>query len=176
MTQVEKPKTIEGRQAPKRPKDVKCDIYNIKQNKEQYVCAVGILENHPYEVFVFKGDKIDLDKGFISKVKSGVYALLDSNKNVIIPNLSKLMEPDIEDFTRQVSLGIRHSGSIKFTVDQLNKSSNSINCFAKVLARTLKKYILDGEKSGESCPDCGEKLTFESGCVSCHNCGFSKCG
>lgn len=163
------------RSAPKRPKDVKCDIYNIKQNKEQYVCAVGILENHPYEVFVFKGDKIDLDKGFISKVKSGVYALLDSNKNVIIPNLSKLMEPNIEDFTRQVSLGIRHSGSIKFTVDQLNKSSNSINCFAKVLARTLKKYILDGEKSGESCPDCGEKLIFTSGCKSCNNCGYSKC-
>lgn len=169
--------TIElDRSAPKRPKDVKCDIYNIKQNKEQYVCAVGVLNDHPYEVFVFKGDKINISKGFISKVKSGIYSLLDENKKVIIPDLSELMNPDIEDFTRQVSLGIRHSGTIKFTVEQLNKSNNSINCFAKVLSRTLKKYIPDGEKSGESCPECGEKLIFTSGCKSCNNCGYSRCG
>ena len=28
----------------------------------------------------------------------------------------------------------------------------------------------------EQCPDCGSKaLAFESGCVTCRSCGFSKC-
>ena len=26
------------------------------------------------------------------------------------------------------------------------------------------------------CPECGEKLEHEGGCVSCRNCGYSKCG
>ena len=25
------------------------------------------------------------------------------------------------------------------------------------------------------CPECGNKLSNEGGCVVCHNCGFSKC-
>ena len=28
----------------------------------------------------------------------------------------------------------------------------------------------------EQCPDCGDRaLAFESGCVTCRSCGFSKC-
>lgn len=30
--------------------------------------------------------------------------------------------------------------------------------------------------SGEVCPDCGSELTFEGGCNTCKNCGWSKCG
>ena len=26
------------------------------------------------------------------------------------------------------------------------------------------------------CPDCGEPVTYEGGCVVCHSCGWSKCG
>ena len=25
------------------------------------------------------------------------------------------------------------------------------------------------------CPECGEPLAFEGGCIICHNCGYSKC-
>ena len=25
------------------------------------------------------------------------------------------------------------------------------------------------------CPECGEPLVYEGGCVSCKNCGYSKC-
>lgn len=27
-----------------------------------------------------------------------------------------------------------------------------------------------------ACPDCGDMLTYEEGCLNCHTCGFSKCG
>lgn len=28
----------------------------------------------------------------------------------------------------------------------------------------------------EQCPECGAELVHENGCVSCKNCGYSKCG
>ena len=48
-----------------------------------------------------------------------------------------------------------------------------------------KKYLGNGANkgskqqpslSGETCPDCGEKISFEEGCMNCHFCGFTKCG
>ncbi len=32
------------------------------------------------------------------------------------------------------------------------------------------------EKDGRGCPDCGQPLEHEGGCVICRACGFSKCG
>ena len=47
LTQVEKPKTIEGRQAPKRPKVLEADYYQVKVKKEQFIVLVGLLEGKP---------------------------------------------------------------------------------------------------------------------------------
>jgi len=66
------------------------------------------------------------------------------------------------------------------------------------IAKVLRSHFVAKEKSGEEaspvaeanggtqkvstdlmleqCPDCGSKaLAFESGCVTCRGCGFSKC-
>jgi ribonucleoside-diphosphate reductase alpha chain len=29
---------------------------------------------------------------------------------------------------------------------------------------------------GEKCPECGQTISFEEGCMMCHFCGFNKCG
>ena len=29
---------------------------------------------------------------------------------------------------------------------------------------------------GEKCPECGQTVSFEEGCILCHFCGFNKCG
>jgi len=48
-----------------------------------------------------------------------------------------------------------------------------------------KRYLSDGSymKSkygnsllGEICPECGQTISFEEGCMICHFCGFTKCG
>ncbi len=53
------------------------------------------------------------------------------------------------------------------------------------ISRVLEKRYMQGEKhigshknslAGETCPDCGEVISFEEGCMTCHFCGFSKCG
>jgi ribonucleoside-diphosphate reductase alpha chain len=55
------------------------------------------------------------------------------------------------------------------------------------IARVLeKRYMNDKKKKnggkyrqslmGETCPDCGQTMSFEEGCMTCHFCGFTKCG
>ncbi len=39
-----------------------------------------------------------------------------------------------------------------------------------------REFLLDGEPAEGKCPDCGEILDHEGGCVICRKCGFSKCG
>lgn len=35
---------------------------------------------------------------------------------------------------------------------------------------------VSGDDENEICPACGNRLTHESGCVYCQNCGWGKCG
>ena len=45
------------------------------------------------------------------------------------------------------------------------------------VTRALKNYIKDGTKVKQACPECGqESLVYKDGCVTCVNCGHSKCG
>jgi len=39
-----------------------------------------------------------------------------------------------------------------------------------------KKTALADFGHAPACPDCGDMLTMEEGCLNCHSCGFSKCG
>ena len=79
--------------------------------------------------------------------------------------------------TRLTSTALRHGADIKFIVEQLNKCDGDLFSFTKALARVLKKYIPDGEKSTVKCNDCGsDNVIFEEGCNKCLDCGSSKCG
>jgi ribonucleoside-diphosphate reductase alpha chain len=52
------------------------------------------------------------------------------------------------------------------------------------IARVLEKRYLRGEQMkkkggslmGEVCPECNQIVSFEEGCMTCHFCGFTKCG
>ena len=45
-----------------------------------------------------------------------------------------------------------------------------------------KRYLKDehisdvNDLQGQSCPECGEALVFQEGCLICPGCGFSRCG
>ena len=166
-------------QAYKRPQDVPCDIFTTSIKGEKFIVLVGILDGYPYEVFAFKNQNINLPpQGINRKKKAGWYELISlDKKTILVENLLTSFEiPDEENTTRLISGWLRSRGDIKYVVDILNKSKGDITTFSKAIARVLKKYIKEGEKSSEKCPSCGETLIFEEGCLSCKNCGFSKCG
>lgn len=165
--------------APKRLKDMPCDIYTPVIHLQQYIVAIGLLNNKPYEIFAFKFNKnFNLDKGYIRKISRGRYDILNENKETYSEDITSEMSQVEENTTRLVSTSLRHGADIKFLVEQLSKArGNGFQDFSKVLARVLKKYIQDNEKvTGATCDNCGSSnLIYVGGCNECKDCGSSKC-
>lgn len=166
--------------APKRPKDLPCEVFSVKAHGQQYVVAVGLMDNNPYEVFSFRyNDKITLTKGFIRKNSRGRYDILADDKSSYIEDITSEMSQVEESTTRLVSTSLRHGAAITFLVEQLLKArGNGFQDFSKVMARVLKKYIKDTTVvTGVTCENCGStEIIYKDGCPQCNNCGNSKCG
>ena len=177
LTQVEKPKTIEGRQAPKRPKVLEADYYQVKVKKEQFIVLVGLLEGKPYEVFAFRPlnpVNIPSHKGTITKVSKMHYSF--DSEHINISNL-ELANTNIEEnaATLYSSMLLRHGADINYIIKTARKVNDNISSFSSAMCRILAKYIPNGEVKGETCPDCGSVLIRENGCVHCSSCGWSRC-
>lgn len=163
--------------APKRPKQLKCDVHHIKiKGDKEFFVLVGLIDGEPYEVLAGENGIISKKAkyGTVTKIKRGQYKLL-CDTGEILESVTEHSSDDEEAITRMVSTALRHGAQIEFIVHQLSKTSGHLTSFAKSLARALKKYIKDGKKvSGASCPDCGGDLKYSEGCASCA-CGYSKC-
>ncbi len=100
-----------------------------------------------------------------------------------------------EAIGRLVSLAFRSGVDAQTVVDQLKGIGGEHPVFQKdglvlsipdAISRVLEnRYLKEGtaprrkkENSllGETCPECGQTISFEEGCMTCHFCGFSKCG
>lgn len=177
LTQVEKPKTIEGRQAPKRPKVLEADYYQVKVKKEQFIVLVGLLEDKPYEVFAFRPlnpVNIPSHKGTITKVSKMHYSF--DSEHINISNL-ELANTNIEEnaATLYSSMLLRHGVDINYIIKTARKVNDNISSFSSAMCRILAKYISNEGIKGEVCPDCGGTLVREGGCIHCKDCGYSKC-
>lgn len=167
--------------AVKRPKTLPCSVYRISSKGIDYCVLVGLLEDVPYEVFAGKAADLSIPRsiktGVIVKAARGCYRLLDGDGKVICENLTEFISDEEEALTRLTSTSLRHHVPLHYLVHQLEKTKGQMNGFAKGLARTLKKYIEDGTKvSGETCPQCkGSAMRRQEGCVTCADCGYSKC-
>jgi ribonucleoside-diphosphate reductase alpha chain len=101
-----------------------------------------------------------------------------------------------EAIGRLVSLALRSGVRVEKIVEQLKGIGGEHPVFQKdglvlsipdAIGHVLeKRYLKDGnyERShkyrnslaGETCPECGQTISFEEGCMTCHFCGFTKCG
>ena len=177
LTQVEKPKTIEGRQAPKRPKELEADYYQIKSKGEQFIVLVGLLNGKPYEIFAFRplsSVNAPQHKGVITKIGKMHYSF--TSEHMKLENLQKA-NINIEEQTATLysSMLLRHGVNIKYIVKTAKKVNDNISSFSSAMCRVLSKYIPNEEIKGEVCPDCGGTLVREGGCIHCKDCGYSKC-
>jgi ribonucleoside-diphosphate reductase alpha chain len=164
--------------APKRPKSLDCEIHHTKSRGEDFFVLVSLFEGHPYEVFAGKNGCItQAKKGSLTKNKRGHYEL-KSEDGSIVENVCDLLTDEQAVITRMISLALRHGSDITFIVDQLEKSHGDMTNFGKAMARVLKKYIPDGTKvTGVACESCsGANVVRMEGCLTCKDCGASKCG
>ena len=172
---VKKPDSIPVTGAPKRPTVLPCDIHKIKVKGENFIVCVGLYEDKPYEVFVFRlKHNVELTdtKGEITKVKKGVYNLY--SKDLVIANLLNTdISVEEKAATLYSSMLLRHGVNIKYIIKTAKKVNNNITSFSSAMCRVLAKYVpvtIEGK-----CPECGEPLVHSGGCISCPSCGYSKC-
>ena len=97
-----------------------------------------------------------------------------------IGGISRLFDEEFWNYAKLISGVLRHGMPIEKTVsliESLHLDSESINTWKTGVCRALKQYIVDGTKSKEKCPSCGqETLVYQNGCLTCVSCGYSKCG
>lgn len=164
--------SFEYKDAIKRPKELDAEMHVVSAKGSKFTVIVGLVDGKAYEVFGY--DYVPEDgksrKGKLSKQARGNY-VFDGH------TITMEMSDEQAAITRLTSTALRHGADIKFIVEQLNKCDGDLFSFTKALARVLKKYIPDGEKSTVKCNDCGsDNVIFEEGCNKCLDCGSSKCG
>lgn len=176
LNKISEPITIENRQAPKRPKELIADYYQIKVKGEQFIILVGLLNDKPYEIFVFRPlhpVNIPFHKGKLIKVKKMQYKF--DSEHIQLSNL-ELANSNIEEkaTTLYTSMLLRHGVDIEYIMKTTKKVNDNIASFSSAMCRILSKYIIDKEIK-EECPECGGKLVRDGGCIHCLDCGYSKC-
>jgi ribonucleoside-diphosphate reductase alpha chain len=101
-----------------------------------------------------------------------------------------------EAIGRLVSLALRSGVKVDKIINQLKGIGGEYPIFQDgglvlsipdAISRVLEKAYITGDKAqkqhkteyslmGEKCPECGQTISFEEGCMMCHFCGFNKCG
>lgn len=180
-----KQNAIERRLAPPRPKDLPCEIQLTKAGSREFLVITGLLNGSPYEIFSIDdpGKKIALPEGrkpIVRKVEKGRYDLVfvNGSEETILENFTRVFDSPDASLARFISMALRHGTPLQFIVSQLQKDTNFTDV-ERSIARALKHYLKDGEEvitSDGICPECGTKLSFRDGCITCFNCGYSKCG
>lgn len=178
-----------------RPKELECDVVRFQNNKEKWVAFVGLLNGYPYEIFTGLQDDDEgivlpktVTKGKIIKSTGEDgrrrYDFQFENKRgykTTVEGLSEKFNPEYWNYAKLISGVLRYRMPIDHViklVGSLQLKSESINTWKNGVERALKKYIVDGtEAKGQKCPVCGqETLVYQEGCLTCKNCGASRCG
>jgi len=179
---------------PQRPLELDADVVRFQNNREQWVAFVGLLDGYPYEIFTGK-----IDEDVLPVPKSVVRGKIIKNKyqgntsydfqyidkhgySVTFQGLSRMFDKEYWNYAKLISGVLRHRMPIESVVNLVSSMSidgETINTWKNGVERALKKYIPDGTKvsSGQKCPECGStNLMYQEGCLTCPDCGASRCG
>ena len=180
---------------PKRPKVLEADVVRFKNQSEDWIAFVGLLDNRPYEIFTGLADEDALNipktvkKGQIIKNRdsNGVasydfqYSTRYGNK-ITVSGLSVKFNPEFWNYAKLLSGVLRHEMPIEHVValiSSLDLYSDTINTWKNGVERALRKFIKDGTQpsKGAKCQSCSSNnLVYQEGCLICKDCGSSKCG
>jgi ribonucleoside-diphosphate reductase alpha chain len=148
-------------------------------------------------------DRPETVDGFTTKIKTGLGNLYINVTEYegrpfevfpIIGKSGKSTTAKTEAIGRLVSLALRSGVQVGDIVEQLKGISGEHPVFQKdglvlsipdAIGKLLEKRYIKGEGrrvtdkgetlKGEKCPECGEPIAFEEGCMTCHFCGYNRC-
>lgn len=177
--------------APRRPEKLICEVLRFQNNLEEWIAFVGMLDGRPYEIFTgrrdgFMGIPNEVKAGYIIKVKNDESSRYDFQYEdkygykVTVEGLSRSFDKEYWNYAKMISGVLRHGMPLLNVVDlvsSLNLREDTLNTWKNGITRVVKKFIPDGTKSKNECPECHQDTVFfAEGCLSCSNCGHSKCG
>lgn len=179
----------------KRPQTLEADVVRFQNNKEKWIAFIGLIDGRPYEVFTGLADDEDgiliprwANKGVIIKNRNedGSSRYDFQYKNIrgyktTIEGLSHKFDPEYWNYAKLISSTLRYGMPIEKIVDLINSlqlDNESINTWKNGVVRAVKRYVEDGTKvKGQACEQCKSvNLIYQEGCLTCKDCGSSKCG
>lgn len=178
-----------------RPQVLQADVVRFQNNKDKWIAFIGLIDGRPYEIFTGLADDEDgillprwVNEGLIIKNRNedgtSRYDFQYQNKRgykTTIEGLSHKFNPEYWNYAKLISSTLRHGMSIERVVDLINSlqlDSESINTWKNGVARALKRFIEDGTLARkQKCSNCNSSnLIYQEGCLTCQDCGSSKCG
>ncbi len=178
-----------------RPKELECEVVRFQNSKDKWIAFVGLKDGRPYEIFTGLADD---EEGILlpKTVNDGkIIKTVDENGNkrydfqfvnkrgykTTVEGLSHKFDKEFWNYAKLISGVLRYGMPIDQViklVSGLQLDSESINTWKVGVERALKKYIPDGTQIQEqACPSCNQKsLVYQEGCLTCKNCGYSRCG
>ncbi|MCP9200960.1 adenosylcobalamin-dependent ribonucleoside-diphosphate reductase [Gramella sp. GC03-9] len=191
----EEEETTGGNFPLKRPETLTADVVRFQNNKDKWIAFIGLVDGRPYEIFTGFADDEEgillprwVSEGYIIKARNedgtSRYDFQYENKRgykTTIEGLSHKFNPEFWNYAKLISSTLRHGMSIDNVVDLINSlqlDSESINTWKNGVVRALKRYIADGTVAKkEKCNNCNSSnLIYQEGCLTCKDCGSSKCG
>lgn len=179
----------------KRPQTLEAHVVRFQNNKEKWIAFIGLMDDNPYEIFTGLADDEDgiliprwVNDGLIIKNRnedgSSRYDFQYHNTRgykTTIEGLSHKFDPEYWNYAKLISGTLRHGMPIEKVVGLINSlqlDSESINTWKNGVARALKRYVEDGtEAKGQKCSNCNSaNIIYQEGCLTCKDCGSSKCG
>ncbi|MBP3576202.1 MAG: adenosylcobalamin-dependent ribonucleoside-diphosphate reductase [Paludibacteraceae bacterium] len=177
-----------------RPAELECDVVRFQNNKDKWIAFVGLKDGVPYEIFTGLADDEEgillpksVTKGKIIRVvqedgtKRYDFQFVNSRGfKTTMEGLSYKFDKEFWNYAKLISGVLRYGMPIDQVIkmiSSLQMDSETINSWKVGVERALKKYIQDGTVvQGQVCPNCGNPLIFEEGCMHCRECGYSRCG
>jgi ribonucleoside-diphosphate reductase alpha chain len=178
--------------APKRPSSLPARIIRFRNHNEKWIAVVGMLKGKPYEIFTGCVEDSFLipnyvKKGLVIKSKTeGAKSRYDfqyedkDGYKVTFEGLSRSFDEEYWNLAKLISGVLRHGMPIKSVVEvvsNLHLDDESLNTWKNGVIRALSKFIPNGTRAkGDCCPECdNQALEYQEGCLTCKNCGYTKC-
>jgi len=175
-------------------------------SKENQVLSFAVNKEEADEFLKVTKERPETLEGFTTRMKTGMgnlyvtvteYNCQPFEVFATIGKSGRSTTAKTEAIGRLVSLALRSGVSVEKIVNQLKGIGGEHPVFQEgglvlsipdAISRILEKRYLSEDAAyrkkkkfenslrGEICPDCGQTISFEEGCMTCHFCGFTKCG